>query len=328
MDVMFAHNDPLVLTPAAYADLVRSPFADETAADTDPVVVVEGPEQLELPLPGSLPLIVLWLGAHFADAGPAAADLVVGPDDVDDIVAHIRRTPLAARTLAVLLRSMTGIDVEAGLAMESAAYSLLQAGPEFATWREANPASAATDSATTVVIERTGDTLVVTLDRPQRHNAISSRLRDELAAALTIAVADDSIAQVVLRGNGPSFSSGGDLDEFGTRPDPATAHVTRLARSPARLIHRLASRTTARLHGAAFGGGIEMAAFAGTVEAHPDTRIALPEVALGLVPGAGGTVSITRRAGRQRTAALALSGREIDAATALEWGLIDRVTQR
>jgi len=329
MDVMFAHNDPLVLTPAAYADLVRSPFTDETAADPDQgVVVVEGPEQLELPLPGSLPLIVVWVGAQFAGAGPAAADLVVGPDDVDDIVAHIRRTPLAARTLAVLLRSMTGIDVEAGLAIESAAYSLLQAGPEFAAWREANPASPATDSEATVVVERAGDTLVVTLDRPQRHNAISSRLRDELAAALSIAVTDESIARVVLRGNGPSFSSGGDLDEFGTRPDPATAHVTRLARSPARLIHRLASRTTARLHGAALGGGIELAAFAGTVEAHPDTWIALPEVALGLLPGAGGTVSITRRAGRQRTAALALSGREIDAATALGWGLIDRITPR
>ena len=115
------------------------------------------------------------------------------------------------------------------------------------------------------------------------------------------------------RGNGPSFCSGGDLDEFGTRPDPATAHVTRLARSPARLIYRLRTRITVQLHGAAFGGGIEMAAFADIVEAHPDTRIALPEVGLGLIPGAGGTVSVTSRIGRQRTAALALSGREIDA---------------
>jgi len=151
------------------------------------------------------------------------------------------------------------------------------------------------------------------------------RLRDELVQALSVAVLDASISNVVLRGNGPSFCSGGDLDEFGTRPDPATAHLTRLARSPARLIHRLRTRMTVQLHGAAFGGGIEMAAFAGTLEAHPDTRIALPEVGLGLIPGAGGTVSMTHRIGRQRTAALALSGRQIDAATALAWGLVDRI---
>ena len=71
-----------------------------------------------------------------------------------------------------------------------------------------------------------------------------------------------------------------------------------------------------------------MAAFARTVVADPGTRIALPEVGLGLIPGAGGTVSVTRRIGRQRTAALALCGRELDAATALAWGLVDEVTSR
>jgi len=204
---------------------------------------------------------------------------------------------------------------------------MLQAGPEFAAWRAAHPAKPVDDGHSAVVVEREDNTLVVTLDRPRRHNAISTRLRDELAAALSIACSDDSIERVLLRGNGPSFCSGGDLDEFGSRPDPATAHVIRLARSPARLVHQLAARTTAQLHGAAFGGGIEIAAFASAVEALPGTQIALPEVALGLIPGAGGTVSVTRRVGRQRAAALALSGREIDTATALEWGLIDRITQ-
>jgi enoyl-CoA hydratase/carnithine racemase len=174
--------------------------------------------------------------------------------------------------------------------------------------------------------DRDASTLTITLDRSQRHNAISTRLRDELSQALAVAVADNTIESVRLRGNGPSFCSGGDLDEFGSRPDPVTAHVTRLARSPARVIHTLAARTVAHLHGAAFGGGIEMAAFARRVEAHPDTRIALPEIGLGLIPGAGGTVSLTRRIGRQRTMALALSGREIDATTALEWGLVDHIT--
>ncbi len=325
---MIAHTDPLVLTPRSYADLVRSPFVDETAGDPHVVIVVEGPPNSEIPSPGALPLVVVWVGAEFAGAGPGGADLVVGQSDVDDTVACIARAPLAARTLAVLLRSVASVDVDGGLAMESAAYSMLQAGPEFAAWRTAHPASPVADVHPTVHMVRFDDTLVVTLDRPDRHNAISIRMRDELAEALSVAVVDESITSVVLRGNGRSFCSGGDLDEFGTRPDPATAHLTRLARSPARLIHTLAARTTVQLHGAAYGGGIEMAAFAETVRADPDTRIALPEVGLGLIPGAGGTVSVTRRIGRQRTAALALTGREIDANTALAWGLVDQITPR
>jgi hypothetical protein len=326
---MIAHSDPLVLSPESYADLVRSPYVDELAGDPRcSVIVVEGPPASEIPPPGALPCVVVWVGAEFAGAGPRDADLVVGDGDVDDAVAQIGRAPLAARALAVLLRTVAVADVEAGLAMESAVYSMLQAGPEFAAWRAANAAAPAADSHPTVRTDRSDGTLTVTLDRPERHNAISTRLRDELTQALAIAVLDDSITGVVLRGEGPSFCSGGDLDEFGTRPDAATAHVTRLARSPARLIHQLAARTTVRLHGAAFGGGIEIAAFAGTVEADPATRIALPELGLGLIPGAGGTVSMTRRVGRQRTAALALCGREIDAGTALAWGLVDRISQR
>ena len=86
-----------------------------------------------------------------------------------------------------------------------------------------------------MLIERDGSRLSLTLDRPHRHNAITMKLRDELHGALTIVLVDDSIREVVVSGNGPSFCSGGDLGEFGRRPDPVTAHVTRLARSPAAL---------------------------------------------------------------------------------------------
>ena len=74
------------------------------------------------------------------------------------------------------------------------------------------------------------------------------------------------------------------------------------------------------------GSGIELAAFAHRVVAHPDTRIALPELGLGLVPGAGGTVSVTRRIGRHRTMLLALSPEPIDATTARSWGLVDEIS--
>ena len=151
-------------------------------------------------------------------------------------------------------------------------------------------------------------------------------MRDELYAAFTVAASDPDL-RVVLRGEGPSFCAGGDLDEFGSRPDPATAHVIRLQRSVGRLIATMADRVEAVLHGACVGSGIELPAFAGRVVARPDTRIGLPELELGLVPGAGGTVSVTRRIGRHRTAYLALSGDVIDAVTALDWGLVDAVTE-
>ena len=79
-----------------------------------------------------------------------------------------------------------------------------------------------------------------------------------------------------------------------------------------------------RLHGPCAGAGIELAAFAGTVAADAGTTCWLPEVGMGLIPGAGGTVSIPRRIGRWRTLYLALTGHRIDVATALAWGLIDR----
>ena len=107
--------------------------------------------------------------------------------------------------------------------------------------------------------------------------------------------------------------------------DPATAHLVRLQQSAGRSIAMLADRVTAHLHGACIGSGIELPAFAGTVVAAPSARISLPEVSLGLVPGAGGTVSIPRRIGRHRTALLALTGEVIDAETAHGWGLVDDV---
>ncbi|HRD62678.1 MAG TPA: enoyl-CoA hydratase/isomerase family protein, partial [Nocardioides sp.] len=77
--------------------------------------------------------------------------------------------------------------------------------------------------------------------------------------------------------------------------------------------------------GACIGAGIEIPAFAETVVATPDAWFRLPELSMGLVPGAGGTVSIPRRIGRWRTAWLLLTGRDLAAATALEWGLVDVV---
>jgi enoyl-CoA hydratase/carnithine racemase len=96
--------------------------------------------------------------------------------------------------------------------------------------------------------------------------------------------------------------------------------------SPARALAGLGDRTVVHIHGDAVGSGIELAAFAGRVVATADTRISLPEIRLGLIPGAGGTVSLPRRIGRHLTLQLALAPEPIGVDTALGWGLVDEVT--
>jgi enoyl-CoA hydratase/carnithine racemase len=150
-------------------------------------------------------------------------------------------------------------------------------------------------------------------------------VRDALVEALGLAAADPTIEVVELSGAGPSFSSGGDLEEFGTVGDPALAHAVRLTRHPARWMHASADRIVVRAHGAVLGAGIELASFAGRVVATPDAFFGLPEVAMGLVPGAGGTVGIPRRIGRARTAWMTVTGARLNAMTARAWGLIDAI---
>jgi enoyl-CoA hydratase/carnithine racemase len=285
----------------------------------------------------SLPFVLI--GVCRADGSDPAAlhggwpdlcDVVVGEDEPArrSIEDNLELTPIAATALALLLRGQGGRGPDDGLVAESATYSVLQAGPEFAAWRARTPARTDRDQGSRVRLDRDGDTLVITLTRPERLNALDSAMRDQLVEALTTAAADPTVTTVELRGEGRAFCAGGDLDEFGTRADPASAHLVRLQRSVARALHglrNLGKRSTAFVHGATVGSGIELAACADRVVAAPDTEIALPEIRLGLVPGAGGTVSLPRRIGRLRTAWLAFSGLTIDAETALGWGLVDEI---
>jgi hypothetical protein len=278
----------------------------------------------------SLPFVVVGLTNGRVDDGWLdLCDVTVadGDDALERIEANVSAHPITAVTLALLLRRQLGQgrSVGHGLVAESSAYSVLQSGPEFAAWRAAHPARTENDDGSRVGVNRVDDCLTVTLTRPDRLNALDAPMRDALVEALTLAAADPEIARVELRGEGRAFCAGGDLDEFGTRPDPATAHLVRLERSVGRVLSNLQKPVTTYLHGACMGSGIELAAFTDTVVAAPDTQIALPEIGLGLVPGAGGTVSLPRRIGRLRTAWLAFSGCTIDAPTAQGWGLVDQL---
>jgi enoyl-CoA hydratase/carnithine racemase len=251
-------------------------------------------------------------------------------DALDELEARCQRWPISAAVCADVLRAL---DVDApafaGVITESLAYSTLQSGPEFARWLEERGPARPMDIPDPVQAERVGDTLYVRFNRAQRHNAFSTDARAALLEALEVARLDTSVTDVVLSGNGPSFCSGGDLAEFGTFADPASAHLARTRHSPAlvldELTARLGPRCRAEVHGQVLGSGLEMAAFCGRVQSRPDAVFGLPELALGLIPGAGGTVSVTRRIGRWRTAYLVLSGKTIDPQTALRWGLVDEI---
>jgi enoyl-CoA hydratase len=259
---------------------------------------------------------------------PTVVDVVARSEgQLAALAQAIGGNPRAAAVLVQVLRHNERAGIEDGLLAESLAYSTLQHGAEFESWLASRETRGrpTEDDAEPVLLERDGVRLTVTLNRPARRNAFSAGMRDALCAALALPLADDAIEQVVVRGAGPAFCAGGDLDEFGSTRDAVLAHLVRSTRNTGLLIHALRKRTTFRLHGACIGAGIELPAFAGHVVAKEDTVFRLPEVAMGLIPGAGGTVSITRRVGRLRCAELALSNRAIDAPTALAWGLIDRI---
>jgi len=259
---------------------------------------------------------------------------VVTVASVDDALAELtrrcRRWPQAAAVCDDVLRSVSSVSVFAGVITESLAYSTLQSGPEFARWLDERGPAQLPELPDPVQAERRGGTLSIRFNRTRRHNAFTTDARAALLEALEVARLDDSVTEVVLAGNGPSFCSGGDLAEFGTFADPASAHLARTRHSPALVLAELAGRLgpgcRAEVHGQVLGSGLEMAAYCGHIRCHPDATIGLPELALGLIPGAGGTVSITRRIGRWRTAYLVLSGATIDAATALAWGLVDEIS--
>lgn len=233
-------------------------------------------------------------------------------------------SPHAASVLIDLLQAIEGMSVEQALVAESLAYGLLQGSAEHAAWL-ADRKPAPTLPPGQVLLARSDQCLSITLDRPEALNAIDRTMRDGLREAFELAALDPEIERVEWRADGRAFSMGADLAEFGTTRDPATAHAIRMKTLPAHAIVRCAHKLSVHINGGCVGAGIEMAAFAARITAAPCAWFQLPELAMGLIPGAGGCVSISRRIGRERTAEMVLSGRRIGARQALEWGLVDEL---
>ncbi len=179
-------------------------------------------------------------------------------------------------------------------------------------------AAAAASSVVTTALH--GDVLVVTIDNPPV-NALGAAVRQGLLAAMQQAQADAAVAAVLLVGAGKAFIAGADIREFGKPP------VAPILPEVCRAIENLNKPVVAVLHGAALGGGLEVALSAHYRLALPAATLGLPEVNLGLLPGSGGTQRAPRLMGVQAATAMMLSGQHLKAQAALQAGLVDKLVE-
>lgn len=294
-----------------------------------PLAVIEldrGVDAVELVLP---PCPVIGIGDPSHPLASRLDAVIEPPVELGSLVQHVRAQPLAAAVAIGLLRTLPDLAADQALTAESLAYGMLQGSAEHRTWLRATAADrAAPATRAQVRLERADPCLTITLDSPDRGNSIDAAMRDQLYEAFALAALDPEIETVRLRGEGRVFSLGAELSEFGTTTDPATAHAIRMRTLPAWMIARCADKLDVHVQGACVGAGLEMAAWARRITAAPNAWFQLPELAMGLIPGAGGCVSLSRRIGRSRTALMVLSGRRLSARAALAWGLIDAIVDQ
>jgi enoyl-CoA hydratase/carnithine racemase len=167
----------------------------------------------------------------------------------------------------------------------------------------------------------------VTLNNPP-FNLVTLRLTAELDALLDRLAADDGVRVLVLTGSGErAFCAGSDISEFPDLTEPGVVVERKLVQENATYakLDHFPKPTIAAISGLAFGGGLELAVCCDLLVVEADARLCLPEIKLGVIPGAGGTFRVTRRVGEGRAKEMMFMGEPIDAATALAWGLVNRV---
>ena len=164
----------------------------------------------------------------------------------------------------------------------------------------------------------------ITLDRPERLNAINMAMRDDLWEHLAACRDIPDVRVIVFRGEGRAFSAGADISEFGTAPSVIAARSARHDRDVwwGLLNHRCL--TIACLHGFCFGAGLELPLCCDVRLAVEGATFALPEVTLGYIPSAGGTQTLPRIVPPGIAASMILTGEPIGMAAAVRWGLVDR----
>ena len=173
---------------------------------------------------------------------------------------------------------------------------------------------------------RDGDVLRVTLNRPERLNAVHLPMRDELWGLLNLIRDDPTVRVAVFTGAGErAFSAGADITDFGTAPSVIEARDARRDRDLWGVMSTLEIPLIAAIRGFAFGAGLEMSMYCDIRIADGTARFGLPEVTLGYIPSAGGTQTLTRHLPRSEALRMVTTGDPIDAQRAYELGLVDAV---
>lgn len=176
-----------------------------------------------------------------------------------------------------------------------------------------------------ILTERRGRVLLIRLNRPEKMNALSAALLRELNAALDAGENDAEVGAFVVTGDRRAFAAGADIAEIAALPDFAAAADADFITGTWERVVRCRKPVIAAVAGHALGGGCELAMMCDIILAADNARFAQPEIALGTMPGAGGTQRLARAVGKSKAMEMCLSGRTMDAAEAERCGLASRV---
>ncbi len=175
-----------------------------------------------------------------------------------------------------------------------------------------------------LVVAEGDDSARITLNRPEKRNALSLELMEELITALRDVSGRESVRAIVIEGAGPAFSAGHDLSEMIDRDEAFFSRLFEVCTVMMETIHELPQPVIAKVHGIATAAGCQLVAACDLAVAAEGARFGTPGVKIGLFCSTP-MVPVSRAIGRKRAMEMLLTGETIDAATALEWGLVNRV---
>ena len=176
-----------------------------------------------------------------------------------------------------------------------------------------------------IELTRVEEFAVLTLNRPEALNALSFSLIRDLGRVLGEAATSGARALLVTGAGPKAFCAGADVSELTGRSLAEQKRGVEVGQATFAKIERLPMPSVAIINGFAFGGGLELALACTFRVATPNAKLGLPEIKLGLIPGYGGTQRLPRVVGEARALEMILTGRAIDAQTALTWGLVSRI---
>ena len=176
-------------------------------------------------------------------------------------------------------------------------------------------------------LSRVEEFALIRLNRPEALNALSFSLIGDLSRALDAVAASDARALLITGEGTKAFCAGADIGELANRTLMQTKRGAELGQSTFAKLERLPMPSVAIINGFAFGGGLELALACSFRLATANAKLGLPEIKLGLVPGYGGTQRLPRMVGEARALEMILTGKAVDASTALAWGLVNRIVE-